>query len=49
MSQGWLQRHHLVEFLKENEEKPIGSLPGYVAKVFKTQTIFNSSPLILTS
>ncbi len=36
MMRGWMVRHKLVEFVKENEEKVVNGLPGPVVKVFKT-------------
>lgn len=35
MMRGWMIKHKLVEFVKENEEKVVNCLPGPVIKVFK--------------
>ena len=49
MMRGWMIKHKLLEFAKENEDKVVSCLPGPVVKVFKPQTEFNSSPLFMIS
>jgi len=34
MMRGWMIRHKLVEFAKENEDKVVSCLPGPIVKVF---------------